>query len=316
MIDLDLKIRDIPGLEDLARFFVYQDPKEVKEADCSMNELASQHRDMETRSISLGLETLLRNRQKGKTIYQVYEDEGEFREDVVLFSFPSEEKTEKPFVVVCGGGGYTNIVNGKEGYPIAARYAELGYPSFVLNYRVNMDPQIDYALSDLANGIRYILDNVDEFGITNREYILVGFSAGAHLISQFTVKGVGYGKFGLPVPKAIVPVYVPVVRYIEGQEPEGFSVRFHGSACSVERLKEYDIISHIDGGSPAAFFAHAVNDKLVPYENSVIFMDALKENGVKCDIVTSQDGGHGFGYGNGTGAEGWIEKSADFIDKL
>ena len=316
MIDRDTKVRDLPGLQDFVKYFNYNDTKEWLEVDCSLNELYGRFHDMEPEALCLGLETVLRNLEKGEVIHQVYSETGEKKEDVVLFSFPTEEPSDKPFVIVCAGGAYLNVVNAKEGFPVCARLAQLGYPSFTLNYRVCMDNEIDHALSDLSAGIKYVLSHKQELGVKSDEYILIGGSAGAHLITQFCVKDVGYGKAGLHAPKAIVPEYLPVMNFDPEKEKEPFADNIYGSSYTVEKVKQYDILSHVDADFPPTFLVHAINDELVPYQNSVDMVETLDKAGVKNVLITSPDGGHGFAYGNGTGAEGWVDKAADFFETI
>lgn len=45
--------------------------------------------------------------------------------------------------------------------------------------------------------------------------------------------------------------------------------------------------------TPPAFLAHALDDKLVPYANSVMYTDALRKNGVEAELHLYAKGDHG-----------------------
>ncbi|MBP5668629.1 MAG: prolyl oligopeptidase family serine peptidase, partial [Salinivirgaceae bacterium] len=50
--------------------------------------------------------------------------------------------------------------------------------------------------------------------------------------------------------------------------------------------------------TPTTFLAHAMNDKLVPYTNSVNYANALREKGVECELHLYARGDHGLGARN------------------
>jgi alpha-L-fucosidase 2 len=46
---------------------------------------------------------------------------------------------------------------------------------------------------------------------------------------------------------------------------------------------------------PPILLIHGTKDAQVPYEQSVAMQQRLKELGVRCDLFTVPDGGHGMG---------------------
>src|SRR5699024_6828416 len=88
----------------------------------------------------------------------------ERKKEVTLFAFASEESQKKPSVIVCAGGGYGYVCNVVEGFPVAMRFARLGYPVFVLNYRVGRAPAVPMAMEDLERAVRFVSERGASFG--------------------------------------------------------------------------------------------------------------------------------------------------------
>ncbi len=97
-----------------------------------------------------------------------------------------------------------------EGFPIAKYANELGFNVVVVNYRVSVDCLLNKSLDDLANTIKYMFENTEEFNIIKDDYLVVGFSAGGHLVSTYGTKHIGYESYNLKKPAALILSY-PVI---------------------------------------------------------------------------------------------------------
>jgi dipeptidyl aminopeptidase/acylaminoacyl peptidase len=69
----------------------------------------------------------------------------------------------------------------------------------------------------------------------------------------------------------------------------------------------------VTSNTPPAFLVHALNDKTVPYSNSVKFVDALTRNKVAAELHLYQAGGHGFGMANNTTKDQWMDRLKNFL---
>ncbi|MBM3446119.1 MAG: hypothetical protein FJX88_06290 [Bacteroidetes bacterium] len=54
---------------------------------------------------------------------------------------------------------------------------------------------------------------------------------------------------------------------------------------------------------------------MVPIENSHLYVDALKSNGVEAELFVYETGGHGFGMINKTSSESWIQALKSWLQK-
>ena len=93
--------------------------------------------------IARGLERLYAAADTGEWYYPLYSEtecaENPDRNGVSLVWFPSGKKdaAEKPYILLVPGGGFVNVWNLTEGWPVAAQFNELGYHVFILTYQVN-----------------------------------------------------------------------------------------------------------------------------------------------------------------------------------
>ena len=107
-----------------------------------------------------------------------YQDDPDFRPNMVWYPVPDGTEV-KGAVMVCPGGAFM-FRSGNEGAPVAERLAELGWQSFVVNYRVRPYTMEEGSL-DLARAIRYVRSHAGQYGIDPDRIASVGFSAGGIL---------------------------------------------------------------------------------------------------------------------------------------
>lgn len=108
-------------------------------------------------------------------------DGADFRPKMVYF--PAKEGVEiKGAVLICPGGAFQFRSEG-EGAPVARALSELGYQSFVVNYRLRPYTQQEGAL-DLARAVRYVRQHAADYGINPEHIVVAGFSAGGILCGE------------------------------------------------------------------------------------------------------------------------------------
>ncbi len=243
------------------------------------------------------------------------------REGVNVVWFPSSapEADQRPFILVVPGGGFVNVWNLTEGWPIAEQFNSLGYHAFILTYQVDGEGSclLERNMEDMARALRFIRDNEKRFHVRADSYITCGFSAGGYLICLWNTK-MGYPDHGLPKPEASFPVY-PVVSLKE-------SIRYHASdpeddillyGCPLKEavMKEFEIPEHAEGFPPSAVFLSA-GDELVSPENSKLLAQALDSLHIPCMLEIGPEGGHGFADGSGMCMAGWIGRAVRWFESL
>ena len=208
----DSKLKDLkklPQFREVGKYIIYM-PGFISLLMSQMRINNVESAGWNSESLIYGLQRLEQVTTKGDCLYRVYTD-GECRDDKakkdvnVIFFPKTEDHGKKPTIIICAGGGYMGVCSAVEGYPVAARFNDLGYNAFLVNYRVSQKKIMPRPIDDLAAAVRFILGRKSQFGLDD-EYVLCGFSAGANLISLFGTDNLGYKKYGLPKPKAMIPV--------------------------------------------------------------------------------------------------------------
>lgn len=241
---------------------------------------------------------------------------------VWLEFFPVEKDEKLPYVLILPGGGFNRQWGFIEGQAIAARANELGYPAFVLYYRVKQEPLMPLPIDDLHQTIRFIEENAGKFNVAPGRYMAGGFSAGASIAGSLLTERFGWRAAGIPKPKAVFLGYAPT-RFDEfyrawRDAPEGSPVR-EGNAAVLRRvggphfteetLAPYSIVDNLAPDAPPVYITANLDDPIVPVINSLALIDALKERCMEYHAKIGKTGGHSYGLGNGLEAAGWFDEA-------
>jgi acetyl esterase/lipase len=99
--------------------------------------------------------------------------------------YPPKEKATGTAVVICPGGGFTNLVFNAEGRDAAKFLNSLGVTAFVLKYRLfrmeNSPYQKENAEQDIFRAMRFVKSHAKDFNIDTAKLGVMGFSAGGEL---------------------------------------------------------------------------------------------------------------------------------------
>lgn len=215
-----------------------------------------------------------------------------------------------PVAVICPGGGYRRICSFIEGHPYAKQLNKIGYHAVVVYYRVKDQARYPAPQEDLARAVEELLEKQEKWHLDMRGYSLWGSSAGGHLAASFATDAMGYRKFGLPRPGAVILSY-PVVtmgkyahagsrNFLLGPEPSEAMV----ALTSVEK--------QITENYPPTFLWWGDSDTCVDPENSRLLRSALDGKGIcaQCREYAGVD--HGIGIGLGLTCEGWFQDAVAF----
>ena len=204
-----------------------------------------------------------------------------------------------------------------------------------MNYRYVDDSTIVADLvNDVGNAIAGIKKIADEKGSRINKLILIGHSAGAHLLLLYAYQY--YAESSIPIAFCLEmsgPTDLSDVAYIYNMTKQNnikywldiankyvkqtislAEVTENGfSENAVEGLKTISAINFINKDVPPTIIVHDVADITVPYSNAASLHAVLSVFGVKNDFIASYKGlGHNLGYytskGNSWGLDGALEK--------
>lgn len=270
-------------------------------------------------SMADGYNRLLEIRRAGKRIYYPLWKADEAEKNIALkerymVHFPVEKKA--PFVIVIAGGGYMGCASMSEAYPMCNQLNKMGYHAFSLNYRCGENAIVPHPLEDMKAAVAYIFEHAEELGVDSKNYAVAGFSAGGHLASCFAAETIGWKQYDLPAPAVLFLAY-PVITL--GKYSHESTRRLFLGKENVENKKmieKYSSDCQVTKSYPPTFMWQCSRDNEVPIENTEMMENALKANKIPYIYETFDDVEHGWGIGEGTLAEGWVQRAVKFWEDM
>ena len=161
--------------------------------------------------LQAGFDRLFRAAESGKWYYPLYSPEecasDPDKEGTNLVYFPSEDPaaSQRPYILLVPGGGFVNVWNISEGWPVAAQFNELGYHVCILTYQVAAKDRIlDREMEDFARALSLIRAHEKDFSLRWDRYCTCGFSAGVCAFSAGAACGSGaFCGFSAPEPASL-----------------------------------------------------------------------------------------------------------------
>lgn len=214
--------------------------------------------------------------------YDIYTDEEKAKdpakENTGLFFFrgsPGEK-----FAVVNAGGGFAYVAAMHDSFPHALELSKKGYNAFALIYR----PGAETACEDLARAIAFIHENAEELEVDVADYSLWGGSAGARMAAWLGSYGTEeFGERAYPAPGAVI--------------------------------MQYTGLSGTDGQEPPTYACVGTSDGIASYRTMENRIRQIRAQGTDAEIEVFDGLHHGFGLGEGTVAEGWIDRAVSFWER-
>lgn len=214
--------------------------------------------------------------------YRIYTDEeiaaDSWKADTGLFFFKGHPGAK---TAICNaGGGFAYVGAMHDSLPHALELSKKGYNAFALIYR----PGAQTACQDLARAIAFLHKNAAKLGIDMEGYSLWGGSAGARMAAWLGSLGTEYfGEQSYPRPAAVI--------------------------------MQYTGLGEVYGNEPPTYNCVGANDGIAFFKTMERRINAIKANGTDAQIEVFRGLGHGFGLGQGTVAEGWIDNAVKFWKK-
>ncbi|HPM11339.1 MAG TPA: alpha/beta hydrolase [Paludibacter sp.] len=203
--------------------------------------------------------------------------------------FAPEALNNGTAVLICPGGGYSGVAFVKEGEEIAKWFNALGVNAFVLYYRMP-NGHHDIPLKDAKTALEIIHKQAKSWGINKKKIGIMGFSAGGHLAATAAT----HLKAKNNRPDFAILGY-PVITMQEGLTHGGSRQNLLGQNPEEDLVNLYSCELQVSIKTPPAFLFHAEDDKVVPIQNSLMFVEALKSKKIPVELYSFPKGGHGFG---------------------
>jgi len=214
-------------------------------------------------------------------------------------------------VIICPGGGYWGLAIEHEGSQVAQWFNRLGITAFVLKYRLpEASIMVDKSVGPLQDGqeaIRIVRRHAQEWGINPNKIGIMGFSAGGHLAATVSTH---FNETVYPLKKDDVSarpdfslLIYPVISMDSTITHMGSRINLLGEKPSEEQVMRFLNEKQVTAQTPPAFLIHSMDDTVVPVENSIRYVLAMKKCNVDCELHLYQHGGHGYGMGRSSDTE-------------
>ncbi|MBQ6222439.1 MAG: alpha/beta hydrolase [Solobacterium sp.] len=196
----------------------------------------------------------------------------------------------RPALVICAGGAY-RWRSPREKDSVAFEFLSMGYQVFIVEYSCGEKARDFRPLRELAEAVRTIRKNHEEWHIDPEKIAVLGFSAGGHLAASL---GTFWNDPELNLgsdsrPDALILCY-PVISTKEFAHEESVLWVTGNDPVMKDKLHLPD---HVSSDFPPTFLWHGGEDTSVPPENSLMLAVKLKQYGVPFEYHLFETGVHG-----------------------
>lgn len=247
--------------------------------------------------------------------FSLWKDKSE--QNTLIHWYSPEEKKNNLCLVIFAGGAY-RLRSDYEGDAYAKFLSKKGYNAFVVDYHVQ--PQ-DYSITllDARRAIRFIRANAEKFGIDKNKVIVMGSSAGGHLValvstfqSEIIGEGIDLVDMEEYLPDGQILCYPVISSNEEISHKESYQNLLTGKYFEKEKYSP-ELLVHKN--TPQAFIWHTSTDCGVNVINSYKYAEALRKNNIPCEMHVFPCGGHGLGLAeNNLYVTRWKEWLIDWLE--
>lgn len=212
----------------------------------------------------------------------------------------SQRKLNKA-ILILGGGGYVELMAGREGYQVAQWLRSLGYHAFVLIHRFpNQWTGAQAPLDDARRALRMIKDS----GLGSEGVGICGLSSGGHLAASLPCeypsiwterRASSEENSDLSLPKLDFAIigYGPISTNAKGRQ----IIADKKPLEPPEKQQLYDIVQpdvQLRSPAPPTFIVYSGNDLVVPVVNAYRLAEGITKTGASVELHVFADAPHGF----------------------
>lgn len=224
-------------------------------------------------------------------------------------------------VIICAGGGYSNLSIQDGGIDVAKELNGYGIATFVLKYRTsnpacNTNNSI-VPLQDLQQAIYTVRLNAAKWHIDAAKVGLLGFSAGGHLSALGATQ---YGSpqidaNGVSLKPAFTILAYPVISFTDALTSKKSQTRLNliGKNPTAEQINWFSPEKNVNASTPPSFLIQASDDSTSLVGNSIAYYEALHRHQVSAKLIVYQKGGHGFTAYNKAEDDHWLPYAVKWL---
>jgi acetyl esterase/lipase len=204
---------------------------------------------------------------------------------------------DRPGVIVIHGGGW---VEGDKEWMLrdyCLPFIRQGMVVANVDYRLARSAPAPAAVSDVLKAAQWFQDHAAEYKVDPRRILVAGNSAGGHL-ALMTAMTPASADLGSPIKIAAVIDFFGVADVAD--QLAGPYQQPYAAAWVPEQPDRMDLarrvspLTYVRKGLPPILALHGDADPVVPYQQSVALVNALKTAGDDAELITVPGGRHGF----------------------
>jgi acetyl esterase/lipase len=206
-----------------------------------------------------------------------------------------------PTAIFMHGGGY-RIGSRKEASALSVLpYIQMGWNAVNVEYRASGIAPAPAAVEDARCALRWVIHNAKEYNVDTERIVVTGQSAGSHLalMTGLVPESAGFDR-NCPGPEpmtvAAVVSWYGVFDYttLVNDPKREYAITWIGGRPNYKDVaRRVSPMTYVRAGLPPVMAIHGDADPIVPYEQEVREIDALKKAGGVAELVTIPGGGHG-----------------------
>jgi acetyl esterase/lipase len=211
-----------------------------------------------------------------------------------LFGFKSTSGSANGrAILILGGGGYIELMAGREGIQVARWLTSLGFHAFVLVHRfpnANSSPQAP------LDDARRALSLIEEKQWADRGLGVCGLSSGGHLGGALLAE---YPNHWTPAEKAFPEIKFAIIGYgpISTNAAGRTIIANKPPLEPKEKQQLYDTVQpdvQLRNPAPPTFVVYSGNDPVVPVVNAYRLTEGLTKAGAAVELHIFSNAPHGF----------------------
>lgn len=188
------------------------------------------------------------------------------------------DSKKRDLLLILPGGGYQRT-SPREGIPVCLAYEQEGYHTAIYHYRETL-----LTHPNLAEEGKSFLLKLKEMDLVNRIFVL-GFSAGGHFACHLS-------ELYPELIQGTILAYPVITSDTQFAHHDSIE-RLMGGNLSSENIDAFSLEKHVPKNMNPVFIWHTMDDTVVPVENSLCLVDALRKQGIKVECHLFPTGRHG-----------------------
>ena len=217
------------------------------------------------------------------------------------FYRPAQASGPLPTAIFMHGGGY-RIGSRKEASVLSVMpYVQMGWNAVNVEYRASGIALAPAAVEDVRCAVRWVVRNAKEYNVDTDRIVLTGQSAGAHLalMGGLVPESAGFDRNcpgAEPIKVAAVVSWYGVFDYttLVDDSKRDYAITWIGGQPDYKEVaRRVSPMTYVRAGLPPVLAIHGDADPIVPYEQEVREINALKKAGGVAELLTIPGGGHG-----------------------